>query len=122
MPSSTSGQDWPLEVSEVVDGDASKLTDDPHHRDIRRHGVFMAIRYVGILLPLALTYWLALPFGLRRPGSLLLLVSIVAAVTAAFVVLLATRRDFAGAGVVFACYVIIDGWLWLPALGALGLG
>ena len=84
-------------------------------------GVNLALRYLGIILPLVTTYWLGLWLGLSwgSPAGMRAIIALGAALWIGFAVALGLRRDWAGVGAVSVFYALVDAWLWLPALGVL---
>ncbi|MFH0914909.1 MAG: hypothetical protein V1912_00485 [bacterium] len=94
---------------------------DPTEPPAPGRGVNLALRYLGIILPLVVTYWLGLWLGLSW-GSLAGMQAIIAfgaALWIGFAAVLGLRRDWAGVGAITVFYVLVDAWLWLPALGVL---
>jgi hypothetical protein len=83
--------------------------------DDRRGGFTKTIRWLGILLPMVLSYPL-LPVdafgGWFRPRVLA-----AAAVWLVLAAVLLIRRDWRGAAAITAVYVIVDAWWLLPATG-----
>lgn len=75
----------------------------------------LILRYVGIILPLAVGYGLGLFYFGARDNDAGFLVSrvVAAALWVGFAAALAARRDLIGAFVVTASYIFFVGWMWL---------
>ncbi|MBN1630820.1 MAG: hypothetical protein JW990_13740 [Thermoleophilia bacterium] len=90
-----------------------------------RQRVNLTLRWLGIILPLAITYpvfsWILDGFQ-RGSGGFLALVATAAGLWIAFTVALAWRRDWAGAAAISAFYLVVDAWWWLLALEVIGFG
>jgi len=84
-------------------------------------GTNLALRYLGIILPLALTYfvgfWLSFVWG--SLDGFRAAVALAAALWIGFAVALALRRDWAGVAAITVFYLLVDAWWWLLALGVL---
>ena len=83
--------------------------------------VDLVLRYLGIILPIAVSYLGGLALSLGR-GSLTCMLA--SAITAAAIwigaaVVLGLRHDWAGVGAVTFFYVALDAWIWLPAVGVM---
>lgn len=59
-PTMTGFDDEEDHVDDRVEGGPHRLAQEPQAPG---HGVNMALRYLGLILPLAVTYWLVLSFG-----------------------------------------------------------
>jgi hypothetical protein len=81
----------------------------------------MAVRYLGLILPFAVTYWLAPGLGsrLESDGWRLAMVSLGAAIWIAATVTLIVRRDWKGAAAITVFYALVDAWWWIVALGVI---
>jgi len=87
-----------------------------------RQRVDHALRWLGILLPLIVTYpivyplvsWLGVDFNVH---GLQVAVPVGAALWVGFTAALAWRRDWAGAAAVSVFYTLVDAWWWILALG-----
>ena len=79
------------------------------------------LRWLGILLPLVMVYGLGLWLGFGRGSysGFRTPVMLGAALWVGFAVTLAWRRDWRGAAAISACYVLVDAWWWLLALGVI---
>lgn len=94
---------------------------DQEHGLRRRRN--MTMRYLGILLPLAITYGIGLQVtGSHQVALLRLVVGVGAVLWVGFACLLGLRRDWSGALAISVVYLILNGWMWLLALGVMDLG
>jgi hypothetical protein len=79
----------------------------------------MALRYLGLILPFVVTYWLSWVLG-ERFGSThwtLAMVGLGAVIWIAATATLIVRRDWKGAAAISVIYVLVDAWWWIVALG-----
>jgi hypothetical protein len=84
-------------------------------------GTNLTLRYLGIILPLVMTYFLGFWLGFGRAGldGFRVAVALAAASWIGFAVALAIRRDWAGVAAITVFYALVDAWWWLLALGVL---
>ena len=78
------------------------------------------LRWLGLLLPILLTYPL-LPFVEFASGWFQIRVAAGAVCWALFAAALLWRRDWRGALAISVMYVLADSWWMLPAFGVIGL-
>lgn len=83
-----------------------------------RRRLNLTLRYLGIILPIVASYaGLILADG--HPLGLWLGLGIGAVLWSAFTIVLLARRDWAGAGTVTFCYVVLSAWVWLLITGVM---
>jgi len=105
-------------VDDRVDGRLESRQSEPPPSG---HRVDLTLRYLGIILPIALTYVVGFGLGLGSGGQAAFAASVTAAaaVWAGASVALGLRRDWAGVGAVTFFYVLIDAWIWLLVTGVM---
>lgn len=80
----------------------------------RRRRIDLLLRYLGIILPLAVAYGLGLfYFGAHHDhGGFYAAKAIAAALWLGFAAALAARRDWTGTFMVTGVYIFFAGWMW----------
>jgi hypothetical protein len=82
----------------------------------RRRRLNLILRYLGVILPLALSYFGLLYFGAQHnEAGFWTTRAVAAAVWAGFTSVLVRRGDAVGAVTSTAFYAFLDGWMWFAS-------
>jgi hypothetical protein len=106
-------------VDDRMEGRTAPVQNEPL---TRRQRTNKTLRWLGLILPLVITYPIVLPFiswlGPEQWGlaGFQATIGFGAALWIGFTVALAWRRDWTGAAAISAFYLIVDAWWWLLAL------
>jgi hypothetical protein len=101
-------------MDDRVSGNFNVEHEEPASPRRRRN---LAIRYVGIILPFVLTYFVGIQAALSGGRAGLVCLALAAGIWAASSVALGVRRDWPGVGAVTFLYVVVDSLPWLFATG-----
>jgi hypothetical protein len=79
----------------------------------------MAVRYLGLILPVVVTYWFSQELDSRLGFTrwTLVMVSLGTAIWITATATLIVRHDRNGAAAIGVIYVLVDAWWWTIALG-----